>query len=116
MTTTVIHKRDERPGDIYIGRPSKWGNPFSHLGGKTRARYNVATREEAVESYARWLEEVGQQDLLAAIHTLKGKRLVCWCKPQACHGDILAALADSDRVKKCEAHGYYVDWCVDCVY
>ena len=115
MSTTVIHKRDERPGDVRIHRPSKWGNPFSHLGGKTLAIYNVDTREDAVKSYANWIE--GQEELLAAIHTLKDKRLVCFCKPLSCHGDILAALADSDRVKKCgRGHGYYVDWCADCVY
>ena len=34
-------------------------------------------------------------DLLAQLHTLKGKRLACWCKPKACHGDVLAKLADA---------------------
>ena len=27
---------------------------------------------------------------------LKGKRLCCWCKPEACHGDVLAEQADAD--------------------
>jgi hypothetical protein len=38
-----------------------------------------------------------QPKLLAKVPTLKGKRLVCHCKPQACHGDVLAGLADLNQ-------------------
>jgi len=27
---------------------------------------------------------------------LRGRTIACWCKPEACHGDILAELADAD--------------------
>jgi hypothetical protein len=38
---------------------------------------------------------VNQPELMeAAKHELKGKRLVCWCAPELCHGDTLAAIAD----------------------
>ena len=37
---------------------------------------------------------MGQPALLAALPELRGKRLGCWCAPQACHGDVLAQLAD----------------------
>ena len=51
MPTTVVNKHHKVPYDIYIGRGSKWGNPFSHMDG-TQALYKVATRQEAVEKYA----------------------------------------------------------------
>ena len=31
-------------------------------------------------------------DLLAALPELAGKRLGCYCKPEACHGDVLVKL------------------------
>lgn len=89
----VVHcKKSEF--DVYIGRPSKWGNPFSHKEG-TLAKFKVATREEAIAKYTEWL--FGQNHLLEVLKTeLKGKVLGCWCSPQACHGEILAALANED--------------------
>jgi hypothetical protein len=84
MTTTVVHcKKDKH--DVYIGRPSKWGNPFSI--GKD------GTRDEVIVKYSFWI--INQPDLMAALPELKDKILGCWCRPQACHGDILAQLADA---------------------
>jgi len=79
------------PHDVYIGRPSEWGNPFSHRDG-TLAKFKVGSRGEAVEAYRQWIKT--QPQLLKKLHTLKGKTLACWCKPAACHGDVLAELAD----------------------
>lgn len=91
MTTTVVHCKRE-PYDVYIGRPSKWGNPFSHLE-ESAARYRVVTRDDAVQAYYEWI--VGERlDLLDQLDELRDKILGCWCHPQACHGDILAKLAD----------------------
>jgi len=81
MITTIVHCR-HAPYDIYIGRPSKWGNPFS-IGVD-------GTREEVIEKYAGWIIE--QPHLLNDLHELEGKVLGCWCKPEACHGDILIRL------------------------
>ena len=86
----VVHCKKE-PYDIYVGRPSKWGNPFSHKGG-TLAKFKVATREEAVQKFREWI--VTQPDLMAALPELKGKTLACWCSPLACHGDVLLELAN----------------------
>lgn len=84
--TTVVHFRD--PFDVYIGRPSKWGNPF--IIGKD------GTREEVIAKYRAWI--LDQPDLLASLHELRGRRLGCWCKHPykevPCHGDVLAQLAD----------------------
>lgn len=89
----VVHCKKEAY-DIYIGRPSKWGNPFSHLQKKTLAKYVVNTREESIEAYRKWITEGEGQYLLKDLHELKGKVLGCWCKPQSCHGDVLAELVE----------------------
>ncbi|HTU90417.1 MAG TPA: DUF4326 domain-containing protein [Gemmataceae bacterium] len=79
----VVHCKRAR-FDVYIGRPSKWGNPF--VIGKD------GTREEVIAKYEAWF--IRQPALMAALPELRGKVLGCWCAPHACHGDILARLAD----------------------
>jgi len=90
--TTVVNIKSGAAYDIYVGRPSKWGNPFSHLDG-TLAKYKVSSRREAIEKYAEYIQT--RPDLLLALRELKGKILGCWCSPQECHGHILANLADA---------------------
>ena len=70
--------------DIYIGRPSKWGNPF--------VISPSASRADVIAQYERWI--VCQPELMAALHELRGKVLGCWCAPQPCHGDVLVRLAN----------------------
>jgi hypothetical protein len=92
MTTAVVHVRDAY--DIYIGRQhpwrpyrlprSKWANPFT-IG-------KHGTRAEVIEKYRAYL--LGRPDLRADLGSLRNLRLGCWCKPEACHGDVLAELAD----------------------
>lgn len=89
--TSVVHCKKER-FDVYIGRPTKWGNPF-HIG-------KDGTRKEVIAKYKQWI--VKQPHLMDALHELRGKRLGCWCSPQKCHGDVLAELADA---KEKEASG-----------
>ncbi|MGG0667907.1 DUF4326 domain-containing protein [Lederbergia citrisecunda] len=92
METKVVNKYHKLPYDIYIGRGSKWGNPFSHMD-NTLAQFKVDSREEAIEAYRKWIMQ--QPELLADLNELKGKTLCCFCKPKSCHGDVLAELADS---------------------
>lgn len=82
----VVHCKRE-PFDIYIGRPSKWGNPFSI--GKD------GNRQQVIEKYSKWIQS--QPNLLIALPELKNKVLGCWCSPQACHGDILTKLANPQK-------------------
>lgn len=92
MTTTVANRRKtiRRTGDVYIGRPSAWGNRFViGLDG---------SRAEVIEKYRAW---IASDDRVAValrqnLHRLRGKRLVCWCAPAPCHGDVLAELADGE--------------------
>lgn len=91
MTCWVVHCKKEKY-DVYIGRgvprsglnASEWGNPFKI--GKD------GTREEVMVKYRAWL--LGNLELLKKVPELKGKILGCWCAPEACHGDILAELAN----------------------
>lgn len=75
--------------DIYIGRPSKWGNPFSHLDDSI-AEFKVETRSEAIKKYREYI--LSTPELLNSLHELDGKILGCHCKPLSCHGDILIEL------------------------
>lgn len=91
MPEKVVHCK-KAPFDVYIGRPSKWGNPFSHLSG-TLAKFRVSSREEAVKRYEEYL--LSRPDLVAAAkRELRGKVLGCWCAPKPCHGDVLARIAN----------------------
>lgn len=84
MNTRVVNIKAGEPCDIYIGRGSKWGNPFP-------IDHNNP-RELVIEKYRRWI--AGQAGLLAEVHLLRGKRLGCFCAPLPCHGDVLVALAE----------------------
>lgn len=86
----VVHMKRET-FDVYVGRPSKWGNPFSFKEGTT-AEFVVATRDEAVDRYAEWIKT--QPHLMEALPELRGKTLGCWCAPRRCHADVLLALAN----------------------
>lgn len=91
----VVHCK-KQAYDIYIGRPSKWGNPFSHKEG-TLAKYKTDTRKEAIDKYREWILKGDGKHLLADLHELKGKTLGCWCDPLPCHGHILLEMIE--RIK-----------------
>src|SRR6266700_4878504 len=77
-------------GSIYIGRGSKWGNPF-RIGPD-------GDRAIVIAKYERWLRD--QHHLLRALDELRGHDLVCWCAPAACHGDLLLRLANATREER----------------
>jgi len=86
---TVLNKHHAGipAGAVYIGRGSKWGNPFriDHDG----------DRATVIAKYERWLAD--QHHLLRALDELRGGDLVCFCAPRACHGDLLLRLANATR-------------------
>ena len=83
--TKVVHCKKE-PYDVYIGRPSKWGNPFT-IG-------RDGTREDVISKYEIYI--MSKPDLIASLPELQGKTLGCWCKPKACHGDILKIMVEDE--------------------
>lgn len=85
----VYNKRSREipAGAVYVGRPTKFGNPYSHRDG-TLAKYKVSSRDEAVDAFEQHL--LANPELLeAARKELRGKDLICWCAPLRCHADVL---------------------------
>src|SRR6478609_5844179 len=84
--------RSRPPDSVYVGRPTRWGNPFVVENGRGR--------ETAVAMHKTWLLSMlektpGLQEELEA--ELRGKDLICWCAPLPCHADVLLELANKER-------------------
>lgn len=80
----VVHCKREK-FDVYVGRPSKWGNPF--VIGKD------GNRDQVIDEYKQWI--LRQPHLMRALPELKNKVLGCHCAPRACHGDVLRKLVET---------------------
>lgn len=88
MSIKVVNCANE-PYDVYIGRPSIFGNPF--LEGVD------GTRNEVIKKYKDWiLFHDDAQEVRNNLYKLESKTLGCWCKPKKCHGDILAEIVEND--------------------
>jgi hypothetical protein len=69
---------------VYVGRPSKCGNPYPV--GKN------FTAKQAVRLYRKFAE---QWNIEEDAQELKGKNLACFCPlDQPCHADVLLELAN----------------------
>lgn len=91
--TTVHNLQNEKmlEGDVYIGRGSIFGNPFTHIKHKkTKAEFIVETRQQAIENFRQYI--LNKPELIAEIQHLRNKRLFCYCKPKLCHGDVIVEL------------------------
>lgn len=80
--TAVVNIDKGEKCDVYIGRGSKWGNPYAI--GFDGDRDEVIRRFKY--DFERGFLKFSKSDLLE----LRGKVLGCHCKPAACHGDVLA--------------------------
>lgn len=70
---------------VYVGRGSKWGNPFRVVDGWTA--------ESAVREYRAAIDTNGSPSLIR--EALAGRNLACWCRlDQPCHADVLLELAN----------------------
>ena len=96
----VLNKRTDAipPDAVYVGRPSKWGNPW-RVGEQHPEDKHSLTREEVVRFYRNALpmmltakDENGK--VILDLNELRGKDLVCWCAPLPCHADVLLELAN----------------------
>ena len=89
------HHKNAPKNAVYIGRGSIWGNPYTHLDSKHPDTIKVSSREEAVKAFEAMVRE--DANIIQYIRThLKGKDLVCFCAPKACHGDILLQIANEE--------------------
>lgn len=90
MITRVVNRHTD-PFDVYIGRGTDWGNPFSidEAAGKTR--------EIVIEQYRQMIQTAlaktpGLRQKME--RELRGKRLGCSCAPKPCHGDVLVEILE----------------------
>lgn len=84
MIKTIVVNKTKEDFDVYIGRGSKWGNPFI-IG-------ISGSRLEVIAMYREYI--TASEGLIYDLKELKGKRLGCYCKPLPCHGDVLKELVD----------------------
>lgn len=83
-------------GAVYVGRPSRWGNPFK-VGGQIiltgRRKGELTNAVDVVRLYRHALKR--QPEAVALIRAeLAGKDLACWCRVgDACHADLLLLVA-----------------------
>lgn len=86
-------EKEDEENYLYIGRPSKWQNPFPI---NKKAKDKMAERERVINEYKKHLweqikkGEITREDLLE----LRGKNLICWCAPLPCHGDVIRNAVD----------------------
>lgn len=81
-------------GDAYVPWPkvgSSFANPFA---------VKQYGREESIRLYREYIIDKLQKDpkLMDEFRQLRGKTLGCWCKPEACHGDVLLELLEDDSL------------------
>jgi hypothetical protein len=76
-------------GAIYVGRPSKWGNPYS---------VTEHGREQAVHLYREHLAGMPKEERDKLLEPLRtATALCCWCKPsELCHADVLLAYLNNN--------------------
>lgn len=93
MTTKVVNIHKDKH-DVYIGRAGKgqdgyFGNPFK-VG-------QDGSREYVLEMYREYFKMRMEEDSVfrQRILELKDKTLGCFCKPQTCHGDVIAEYLNS---------------------
>ncbi len=73
----------------YIGRGSYWGNPYP-IGD------DGDTREDVINKFKFDFDrDIFPSKRKEKVFELKGKTLGCFCKPEACHGDVLADFLNS---------------------
>lgn len=92
LRITAVCNQTKDEFDISIGRGGPWGNPFKIGHGP-----GGLSREEAISKYKEYFEQeiLPDPEKHSALLSLRGYRLGCFCKPEACHGDIIASYLNS---------------------
>ena len=82
-------------GAVYVGRGTKWGNPYP-VGGRKEGALTIGpvTPQQCVSAYRALVWDIPPWDDLP-FDELRGKDLACWCPlDQPCHADVLIELAN----------------------
>jgi hypothetical protein len=87
MSKTTVVNIHKTPATVFIGRPSKFGNPF---------KIGPYTREQAIEKFKDYFYRkiLIEPEFRKEVEKLRGFSLGCYCKPEACHGDVIAQYLD----------------------
>lgn len=98
------HKSKKESNDIYIGRGSILGNPYTHFDlDKTKAEFQCKSREESISSYEKYIiskieskdpEICKELNRIYFLALYQDVNLVCFCKPKSCHGDIIKKIIE----------------------
>lgn len=96
--------------NYYIGRENILSNPYTHLPVKdTKAMFQCKTREEAIEKYDKYFDLMYGRNVefTKVVDEMYEKYkngedlfLECYCKPQPCHGDIIAKKLQERFIKE----------------
>jgi hypothetical protein len=100
MQTVVVNIHKES-FDVYIGRRGRGQDGY--FGNRFRIGHGVS-REDTVKRFQRdFIDRIEKDsEFKHRILALKGKRLGCFCKPKACHGDVIAAWLNKMEPKEVE--------------
>lgn len=102
-TTQVVNKKRGEAYDVYIGRGSPFGNPF--VIGRDGDRLDVIRKYRSY-FHAKLRTE---PEFVHQVEALRGKRLGCFCKPAACHGDVIAEHLDGPAPQSSVAEATELD-------
>lgn len=103
----VVNKHTHQPtsNDVYIGRGSILGNPYSSIKDRdTKATVICDTREESIAKFRQHIELAIKDKVkpytreLNRIYKLAKEgdvNLVCFCSPKSCHGDVIKEIIES---------------------
>ena len=93
-TNQVVNRKNTTKYDVYIGRPSKWGNPVY-----LNDRLSRTQRLDVLIKYCQYL--LTREDLLDCIDLeVKDKIIGCYCSPMLCHGHVLNIISKSTNKKQ----------------
>jgi hypothetical protein len=94
QVTRVVNKKFTSDFDVYIGRGSPWGNPFA-----ISREEDGPDRADVIQRYREYFHEkvASDKSFAQAVQGLRGLRLACFCKPDACHGDVIAEYLDGAK-------------------
>jgi len=96
-------------GAVYVGRPTRWGNPFTAKGCRDAGYHGTGAEiaERCVGAFRAWLGPYWRENwdgeesaasraaLLGTLDYLRGKDLACWCRlDRACHADVLLLISN----------------------
>lgn len=105
---TVVNKKTHVPTDydVYIGRGSVLGNPYSSLPAhiETKAEFRCETREESISKFNEYIEKeikdknekiCSELNRIWKLAKAGDINLVCYCAPKSCHGHIIKKIIES---------------------